>query len=189
MTPTLTGTHIRLEQLTPAHLPALEKVAFDPSIWRYMKYKVTNPAELKAWAHLFFDKPNTFFWANVLQSTGEPIGATQFIDLDLEHRSVEIGNTWMAAPFRGTKVNPEAKLLQLTYAFETLNLQRVALKTHHLNLHSQAAIRKLGAQYEGTFRNHWIMPDGSTRHTVWFSITPDEWPTVKANLQSRLKTS
>ncbi len=69
-------------------------------------------------------------------------------------------------------VNPEAKLLQLRYAFEDLGLNRVAFKTHHENLQSQAAIRKLGAVYEGTFRNHYVMPDGTLRHSVWFSITP-----------------
>ena len=86
-------------------------------------------------------------------------------------------------------MNPEAKLLQLTYAFETLHLRRVALKTHHENLQSQAAMRKLGAQYEGTFRNHLIMPDGSARHSVWFSITQEDWPQVKSSLEQRLSSS
>jgi RimJ/RimL family protein N-acetyltransferase len=88
--------------------------------------------------------------------------------------------------YQGSGANPEAKLLQLTYAFETLHLNRVALKTHHENLQSQAAMRKLGAQYEGTFRNHYLMPDGSQRHSVWFSITKEDWPQVKSNLEQRL---
>ena len=45
-------------------------------------------------------------------------------------------------------------MLQLRYAFEELGLNRVALKTHHENLQSQAAMRKMGAVEEGTFRNH-----------------------------------
>jgi N-acetyltransferase len=94
------------------------------------------------------------------------IGSTRFADLDLHHRTAELGATWLAPSFHGAEVNPEAKLVQLTYAFETLNLRRVALKTHHENLPSQAAMRKLGAQYEGTFRNHFIMPDGPARHSV-----------------------
>jgi RimJ/RimL family protein N-acetyltransferase len=62
----------------------------------------------------------------------------------------------------------------------------VSLKTHHENLQSQAAMRKLGAQYEGTFRNHYVMPDGSPRHSVWFSITQEDWPQVKSQLEQRL---
>lgn len=86
------------------------------------------------------------------------------------------------------RCQPEAKLLQLTYAFEALNLNRVAFKTHHENLQSQAAIKKLGAVYEGTFRNHYVMPDGSLRNSVWFSITKDEWPEVRDGLKQRLAT-
>ena len=68
----------------------------------------------------------------------------------------------------------------------TLGLNRVAFKTHHENLQSQAAMQKLGAVYEGTFRNHYVMPDGSLRHSVWFSITREEWPQVRSRLEERL---
>ena len=107
--------------------------------------------------------------------------------LDLRHRTVEIGHTWLSPSVQQAGDNPEAKLLQLTHAFETLNLNRVAFKTHHENLQSQAAIKKLGAQYEGTFRNHNITPDGTIRHSMWFSITKEEWPQVKSRLEERLR--
>ncbi len=50
----------------------------------------------------------------------------------------------------------------MAYAFEELGLRRVGFKTHHENLQSQAALRRLGAVYEGTFRNHSVMPDGES---------------------------
>ncbi|HEV2619389.1 MAG TPA: GNAT family protein, partial [Acidobacteriaceae bacterium] len=71
-------------------------------------------------------------------------------------------------------------------AFETLGLNRVAFKTHHENLQSQAAIRNLGAQYEGTFRNHYLRDDGSQRHSMWYSITKEDWPQTKSQLEYRL---
>ena len=184
--PTLEGTHVRLEPLTLAHLPALETIAFDPSIWRYMLANIQTPADLHTWATTALDTPNTLAWVTINQSTNQPVGSTRFIDLDLTHRTTELGHTWLAAPARGTAINTEAKLLQLTYAFETLNLNRVAFKTHHENLQSQAAMRAIGCVYEGTFRNHYLMPDGTARHSVWFSITQEDWPTTKAHLQSRL---
>ena len=52
---------------------------------------------------------------------------------------------------------------------------------------AQAAIKKLGARYEGTLRNQRIRPDGSYRDTVIFSITESEWPAVKARLEERLR--
>ena len=188
--PTLEGAHVRLEPLTLAHLPALEAIAFDPTIWRYMLAKINTPADLRAWAESALATPNTLTWATLKKSgdhtPDQPVGSTRFIDLDLTHRTTELGHTWLAAPARGTLINAEAKLLQLTYAFETLDLLRVAFKTHDYNQRSKAAIRSIGAIYEGTFRNHYLMPDNTLRHSVWFSITREDWPTTKAHLQRRL---
>jgi RimJ/RimL family protein N-acetyltransferase len=92
----------------------------------------------------------------------------------------------MARRILPRRINAEAKLLQLTYAFETLNLVRVALKTHASNHRSQSAIKAIGATYEGTFRCHILMPDGSHRDSAWFSILRTEWPDVKDLLNRRL---
>jgi RimJ/RimL family protein N-acetyltransferase len=198
-TPTLEGPRVRLEPLTLAHLPTLEQVALTPEAvrtWRYFLTPIRTPQDLRTWAEaaLKLEAAGTGMpWATILKSPApaQPdklVGATRFMDLDLHHLTVEIGNTWLAPACQGAGINPEAKLLQLTYAFETLRLRRVALKTHHENLQSQAAMRKLGAQYEGTFRNHYIMHDGSARHSVWFSITQEDWPEVRNKLIERLKT-
>jgi RimJ/RimL family protein N-acetyltransferase len=185
-TPTLEGTQVRLEPLTLAHLPALEAIAFDPTIWRYMLANIQTPADLHAWATTALATPNTLAWVTISKATNQPVGSTRFIDLDLTHRTTELGHTWLATASRGTRINTEAKLLQLTYAFETLNLNRVAFKTHHENLQSQAAMKAIGCVYEGTFRNHYLMPDGTARHSVWFSITREDWPTTKSHLTHRL---
>jgi RimJ/RimL family protein N-acetyltransferase len=128
-------------------------------------------------------------WVTVLKADGRAIGSTRFLDFDKVNRTTELGNTWLAPEFHGTAVNAEAKLLQLTYAFEKLQLNRVALKTHHENLQSQAAMRKIGAVGEGTFRNHYVMPDGSLRHSVWFSIIREDWPQVRSLLTERVKAA
>ncbi|HSY37011.1 MAG TPA: GNAT family protein [Acidobacteriaceae bacterium] len=191
--PTLEGAHVRLEPLTLAHLPDLEAIAFDPSIWRYMLSIIRTPADLRAWAESALATPNSLPWVTIRKAhdttPDQLAGSTRFLDLDLTHRTTELGHTWLAASARGTLINAEAKLLQLTYAFETLNLNRVALKTHHENLQSQNAMKALGALYEGTFRNHYLMPDGTARHSVWFSITREDWPQVKERLTQRLKAS
>jgi RimJ/RimL family protein N-acetyltransferase len=187
--PWLEGPRIRLEPLSLAHLPALAKVAFDDRIWRYMNQRITTPAELRGWADASLRLQGAGMnqpWAIVLRQHNRVVGSTRFIDLDERHKTVEIGNTWLSPTVHGSGINPEAKLLQLTYAFEDLKLNRVAFKTHHENLQSQAALRKLGAQHEGTFRNHYIMPDGTQRHSVWFSITKEDWPQVKDVLHRRL---
>lgn len=190
--PALEGKRVRLEPLSSAHISALEAVALDATIWRYMLTRVSNRKELNAWVDAALAAPSDkqITWATVLKIEGSAdriIGSTRLIDLDLHHRTAEIGHTWLTPALHGTGVNTEAKLLQLTYVFEDLRLNRVAFKTHHENLQSQAAIRKLGATYEGTFRNHYVMPDGALRHSVWFSITRDDWPQVQSRLMVRLQ--
>ena len=189
MTQVLEGTKIRLEPMTLEHLPALEGVAFDDRIWRFMLKRVKTPGDLRAWVEnaLRLEAAGTAMpWVTVLKDNGHAVGSTRLMDLDTTHRTAELGSTWLAPEFHGAGVNPEAKLLQLTYAFEELKLNRVALKTHHENLQSQAAMRKIGAKYEGTFRNHYIMPDGSQRHSVWFSIIREDWPQTKSLLEARV---
>jgi RimJ/RimL family protein N-acetyltransferase len=189
MHPTLQGRLVRLEPLTLAHLPALEKIAFDPAIWRYFVAEPKTPEDLRKWAEsgLKLQAAGTGTpWVTISQAENKPVGATRFIDLDLHHRTTELGNTWLAPAYQRTGINIEAKLLQLIYAFEELQLNRVAFKTHHENLQSQKAIAALGAHFEGVFRNHYVMPDGSLRHSHWFSITKEDWPAVKAKLQARL---
>lgn len=190
MTPLLEGTRIRLEPMTIEHLPALEKVAFDERIWRYMTHPVKTPEQLHDWLEksLKLEAAGTVVpWVTVLKESNRVIGSTRFLDFDHEHHTTELGNTWLAPEFHGTGINPEAKLLQLTYAFEQLGLNRVALKTHHENFQSQSAMKKIGATYEGTFRNHYIMAaDGSQRHSVWFSIIKEDWPQTKSLLESRI---
>ena len=85
-----------------------------------------------------------------------------------------------------TGANREAKLLQLTHAFETLGANRVEFKTHARNERSRNALAGIGATFEGVFRNHTIMPDGSLRDSAYFSVIAGEWPVVKAALAARL---
>lgn len=178
-----------MEPLSHDHLAGLERIAFDERIWQYMLTRVSNRQELESWIEsaLRAKANGQIPWVTIVRPENRIVGSTRFIDLDPHHRTVEIGHTWLSPDLHGTGVNAEAKLLQLRHAFEDLGLNRVAFKTHHQNLQSQSALRKLGAVYEGTFRNHYVMPDGSLRHSVWFSITREDWPQVRSRLEERLQ--
>jgi RimJ/RimL family protein N-acetyltransferase len=188
-TPTLDGVRVRLEPMTLEHLNALEAVAFDDRIWRYMVTWVKSRDDLKNWVESALQAEQTgtvLPWVTVLKTQSRVIGSTRFMDFDQAHKTTELGSTWLAPDFHGAGLNAEVKLLQLRFAFDELGLNRVALKTHHENLQSQAAMRKIGAIEEGTFRNHYVMPDGSARHSVWFSIIREEWPRVRSLLEERV---
>ncbi len=189
-TPVLEGFGVRMEPAGEQHIQALQATGVDPSIWRYMPLRVHTTDDVRAWVRDAVRQNASEaaqIWIIRLAS-GELIGSSRLFDLNWDHRTGELGFSWLAARYRGTGINPRVKLLQLTHAFEALDLRRVALKTHHENLQSQRGILKLGAKFEGTFRNHMVMPDGSTRHTVWYSIIAEEWPAVKQRLLERIAT-
>ena len=109
-------------------------------------------------------------------------------DYNLERESAHLGWTLCDSRFWSTYVNPEAKPLLLTHAFEDLGYGRVKIQTDKLNTRSQAAIAKLGATREGVLRRHVPREDGTFRDTVVFSITIDDWPSVKQGLQARIQS-
>ena len=43
-----------------------------------------------------------------------------------------------------------------------------------MNIPSQKLALKIGLTYEGTFRKHMLIR-GMVRHTLWYSITDDEF--------------
>jgi N-acetyltransferase len=104
-------------------------------------------------------RPN-FAWASIPSTakTDEIVGGTAFLAADEPNRSVEIGATWITPPSRRRVVNTEAKLLQLTHAFETLGCERVSFETDARNDRSRAAIARIGATEDGTFRHHMLLP-------------------------------
>lgn len=90
----------------------------------------------------------------------------------------------------GTVVNPECKYLLMQHAFEEWGAKRVQLKTDDKNAHSQAAILKLGAKFEGRLRNHRIRRDGTVGDSMMYSVTIEEWTErVKSSLLSRIEAS
>jgi RimJ/RimL family protein N-acetyltransferase len=186
---TLTGRYVRLEPLEERHRDdLLAAAAQDPATFQYMSSDLSAGAG--AWSAYLADalRPEFVAWATVDAATGRAVGSTRFGDIAPDHGRVEIGWTWISPSHQRTAVNTEAKLLQLTYAFDELGATRVALKTDGRNLRSQAAIERLGAVREGVLRQHTRMPDGFMRDTVYYSILADEWPSVKARLEARLTT-
>src|SRR5262249_58634517 len=68
-----------------------------------------------------------------LCADGRIVGTSRFLDLDFwpgdgnpdTPSTAEIGSTWLAASVQATHVNPEAKLLMLTHAFDVWRVHRI----------------------------------------------------------------
>jgi RimJ/RimL family protein N-acetyltransferase len=121
-----------------------------------------------------------------MRKNNEVVGSTSYIQVDSEQKTAEIGSTWYIPAAQGTKVNPECKYLLMRHAFEDWGAIRIQFVTDVNNLHSQRAILKLGAKFEGKLRSHKIREDGSTRDSMVYSIIACEWPSVRDKLLARV---
>jgi len=186
---TLEGRTVRLQPLAHTHHAALCAIGLDPELWELIPYRVTTPDEMAAYIQTALDgqKAGTALpFATVHVASGQVVGSTRFMNIDVPNRRVEIGATWITAPWRRTAVNTEAKYLMLRHAFETLGCIRVELKTDALNQRSRNAIVRIGAKEEGTLRQHVVTWSGRLRDSVYFSILDSEWPAVKRDLEQKL---
>ncbi|HXA59573.1 MAG TPA: GNAT family protein [Streptosporangiaceae bacterium] len=189
--PVLTGRYVRLEPLALQHVEGLLEAGNDPEVWTWLSTgQPTDLAAMRTYVAglLAMHEARTLTpWAQIDTRTGEPAGVTTYHDLDPKNRALYIGSTWIGSRWHRTGLNTEAKLMLLEHAFETLGVLRVGWMTHHNNRQSQQAIERLGAQREGILRNHKIMPDGSLRNTVVYSMIFSEWPTARDALRARLR--
>jgi N-acetyltransferase len=190
LTPTLEGRIVRLEPLTRKHADDLWQASRDPRVWRWLP--VVQPQTRDEWQGWMDDALGRvangldLAFATVLVATGEAVGSTRFLALRPEHRSLEIGWTWLAPAAWSTGANTEAKLLQLEHAFDVLGCRRVEFKTDALNERARPALAALPAVFEGIHRKHMLVRDGQNRDSAWYSVVDDEWPVVREALRQRV---
>jgi RimJ/RimL family protein N-acetyltransferase len=183
---TLEGTHVRLEPVSQDHAAALWNIGAYEEIWRYIPYTIRSEEDMRTFIAAELHKQQaglTLRFVTIATTTAQPVGSTSYMNIDRQHRRLEIGGTWITPAWQRSAVNTEAKYLQLSHAFETLGCIRVEFKTDSLNVKSRQALARIGAVQEGIFRNHMVMPDGRLRHSVYFSIVESEWPAVKIHLE------
>jgi N-acetyltransferase len=186
--PTLEGRIVRLEPLGPEHEEGLWLASRNPRTWRWLS--VVQPQTRKEWSA---------FVAQALAAADagtelplvtvrgeETIGSTRFLSMRPEHRSVEIGWTWLHPGAWNTGANVEAKYLQLRHAFEAWGCRRVEWKTDAANDRSRRALEALGASFEGVHRKHMLVRGDENRDSAWYAVTDDDWPAVRAHLEARL---
>jgi RimJ/RimL family protein N-acetyltransferase len=185
---TLEGAGVRMAPLTEAHEAELLAI-LDPTLTQWFPKPMQTREDVRAYIAeaLAWQKAGTAVpFATIERASGKLIGTTRFANIDRANKRAEIGWTLVARAHQRSAVNTEAKLLMLAHAFETWGCIRVEFKTDSLNIQSRTALTRLGATEEGIFRNHVICASGRLRHSVYFSITNDEWPAIKQRLLRRL---
>ena len=78
----------------------------------------------------------------------------QFYEIDEQHNTLSIGYTWYGKEFQRTGLNRNCKKLLLTYAFETLKVDRVEFRADSKNTKSIKAMKEIGCVEEGILRSN-----------------------------------
>ncbi|MGW4535520.1 GNAT family N-acetyltransferase [Nocardia sp. NPDC004340] len=188
----LSGEAVELTAIDPAaDADALFAALDHERAWAHVPWRPTDPRQFEDSLRQRHSQDDWHIWIVRTRvelgglPAGSIVGVTAYLEARPRDAGLEIGFTLYTPSVWGSAVNPEAKLLLLEYAFETLHVGRVQLKTDVRNHRSQQAIARLGARYEGTLRRQFRRGDGTVRDSVLFSIIAEEWPEVRARLANR----
>ena len=178
-----------LEPLAPEHASELAEASAEGELWRLWVTTIPSPDQMagEIERRLALNVAGTMCpWTVRDAHTGRAVGMTTYMNVRADHRRLEIGSTWLAVSAQRTLVNPEAKLLLMTRAFEELDCVAVEFRTHWHNRRSRRAIEALGAKQDGVLRNQDLWRDGTIRDVVVYSVIDGEWPSVRLGLRERL---
>ena len=192
----LAGNIVRLEPLSPEHVPGLQMAAEGAATSPFATVPAPETVEDYV-AHSLARRDTGAYapFAQVEVATGRVVGHTAYLTPrwmpDGRLFAVEVGSSWLSPTARGTAINPAAKLLLLTQALEDWSVDRVDIKTDARNEVARGAIAALGATFEGVLRA-WqpsLAPgeEGRPRDTAMFAITPEQWPGVRTRLVERIE--
>lgn len=180
----LRGAHVTLVPLDHAHGDALARISAEHQMHRLWYTTIPSAEGMNAeiTRRLGLRDAGVMIPFTVLDSDGKPVGMTTYMNIDHVGPRVEIGSTWIGPDAQRGPLNTQAKRLLLGHAFEVWNCLAVEFRTHRLNLQSRRAIERLGAQLDGILRAHMRTTDGTLRDTAVYSVTANDWPTVRAHL-------
>ena len=192
----LAGNIVRLEPLSPEHVPGLQMAAEGAATSPFATVPAPETVEDYV-AHSLARRDTGAYapFAQVEVATGRVVGHTAYLTPrwmpDGRLFAVEVGSSWLSPTARGTAINPAAKLLLLTQALEDWSVDRVDIKTDARNEVARGAIAALGATFEGVL-HAWqpsLAPgeEGRPRDTAMFAITPEQWPGVRTRLVERIE--
>jgi len=186
---TLIGRRVSVSPMQISHAEGLFNASRHESIWALLPHEPFESVKaVENWIKKALKEKSQIAFTT-FNASQKIIGSTRYLDIQPEHRMLEIGWTWLNPEYWGTHANRECKYLLLQYAFETLKYNRVQFKTDIRNVRSQKSIERLGAKKEGVLRSSMLLPDGYRRDSAYYSILVEEWHGhVKSKLQTLLST-
>ncbi|MEA9392526.1 GNAT family protein [Acerihabitans sp. TG2] len=186
---TMTGHFCRLEPLSLAHSPALFAAWHridDGRDWTYFsRPRPENQQQCDALVAANAASRDPLHFAVIDRATDLAVGSVALMRIDAGSGVLEIGWVNWSPLMKRSVLGTEAIYLLLGYTFDTLGYRRCEWKCHSLNMASNQAAKRLGFQYEGTFRQA-VVVKGHNRDTCWYSIIDSEWAALARGLRGWL---
>ena len=156
---------------------SLSSPAGEAGMKKYLEQTLLQRKECREYPFIVFDK-----------LTGNYAGSTRFYDIQPHNQSAQLGYTWYGREYRRTGLNRHCKLLMLTHAFESWELERVEFRADARNERSIEAMKAIGCQVEGILRSHCAIEGGGRRDSIILSILRHEWfGEVKQRLRAMIR--
>jgi RimJ/RimL family protein N-acetyltransferase len=169
----------------------LEYAINEPDTWQFSLIRANGKENLEKYIQLTLEaKERKVEYPFIVfdKKSRKYAGSTRFYDINLAHKTLQLGYTWYGKNFRGTRLNKNCKYLLLQFAFETLAVERVEFRADNNNKRSIAAMKSIGCTIEGTLRNHMpTLGSDARRDSIILSILKEEWfDYVKHHLAEQL---
>jgi len=172
------GERIRLRAITRADLPLFVEWLNDPEVTQgLMHYLPFSLDDEEDWFNTMRKAPREEhpLIIEVLTETGwEPIGDCGLFGINWRTREAEFGIVIGAKPYWNKGYGTEALKAIIKYGFETLNLNRIALRVYANNPRAIRAYEKAGLSHEGKLRQGHYQ-DGNYVDVFLMSVLRSEW--------------
>ncbi len=152
----LYGEKTRLRRIERADIPAFVRWFGDPDVREFlMLNSPISHAQEEKWFEHQLDNSNTELFAieiNEGENAGTHIGNISLDNLNGQTRSAELGIVIGEKAYWSQGYGSDAIRTLLRFAFEDLNLHRVALRVHQDNARGIHVYEKCGFVHEGRLR-------------------------------------
>jgi len=176
---TLTDSVITLRPLEPTDRDAMfaavvESIAeISPWLpWAHSAYAPSETAAFIGTASQWWAERSQFPFGIFDAATGAFIGGTGVTHVNQQNRYANIGY-WVRTSRAGRGIAPRAVRLAARFAFETLSMHRVEIAAQPENFASRRVAEKVGATFEGVFRNR-IFKRGQPYPAALYSLIPED---------------
>ncbi|WP_313891511.1 GNAT family protein [Psychrobacillus sp.] len=153
----ITTQRLYLRKMDVLDSPSLFKIWSDPDVTKFMNIATfTHENQAREMIEILEELVHAnkaIRFSMIELKSNEIIGTCGFNSIDFENAKAEIGYDIAKANW-GLGYAPEGIHALLSYAFETLELNRIEAKVEPANMNSIKVLQKLNFTFEGTLRQY-----------------------------------